>query len=56
MRSSRRYSLSGCLKTGNVTDSEGFFRCASHFDAGILEVFQGKRAQHIGKRTADRGR
>jgi len=44
------------LKTGNVTGSEGFFRCASHFYAGILEVFQGKMAQHGKKRTSDRGR
>jgi len=42
------------MKTGNVTGSEGFFRCASHFDAGIPEIFQGKRAQH-GRKRADFG-
>ncbi len=40
------------LKTGNMTNSEEFFRCASHFFAGILAVLQGKMVWHSGKRPA----
>ena len=30
------------LKTHDVTDSEGFLRCARHFFAGILTYFKEK--------------
>ena len=31
-----------CLKTHDVTGSEGFLRCARHFFAGILTYFKEK--------------
>ena len=37
------------MKTGKMTNREGFFLCASHFSAGILDVFQGKMGQHRAK-------
>ena len=40
------------LKSGNMTNSEGFSRSANHFFAGILNVFQGKMVRRYGKRTA----
>jgi len=40
------------LKTGNMTNGEGFFLCASRFFAGILGVLQGKTVKHRGKRAA----
>jgi hypothetical protein len=40
------------LKTGEMTNSEGFLPWASHFSAGILAVFQGKMGKHRAKRAA----
>ena len=44
------------LKTHDVTGSEGFLRCARHFFAGILDVFQGKMTRRTAKRPAVRVR
>ena len=57
-KSSNPFSISSTtvirayLKTGDMTNSEGFFRCTSHFSAGILCVLQGKMRLYSGKRTA----
>ena len=40
------------LKTGRMTNSVGFLFCASHFSAGILDVFQGKMGRHRAKKAA----
>jgi len=47
-----RIHIRAYLKTGSMTNSEGFFRYASHFSAGILGVLQGKMVRHSGKRPA----
>ena len=41
-----------CLKIGNVSNGEEFFRQARRFDAAILCVLQGKSTQYGGKRPA----
>ena len=41
-----------CLKIGNVSNGEEFFRQTRRFDAAILCVLRGKSTQYGGKRTA----
>ena len=41
-----------CLKNGNMTSGEQFFRQIRRFSAGILAVFQGKATRYGGKRAA----